>query len=347
MLNCKYTAAVPRVVLTPSFVHVENALQLMSPVARLMVESEIEARRGKPLASPGHIVAQYLAERMGALGVKELQPAAHESRLEAGDLIGIEQAFNFRRARKRDRDDYEPVDFYAQLNTDPLIRVQGTLNSARCVNTSAQEHLSGRSRAYILGTVVSVDNSIIEVRPIFAGTRRVQDDDEPEPDIFMRQARRRVYPHQIDQFSAVDWTTSLSWKSIAGTLEFTPEAKLKAAFAEIIGEHHVDKDWGGEQSDLYSSSLFVEGRQMSSAWLLKGPAIFRPMDVAALGKNGDQIVRLSQEPAELLVLQHCHEIRPRVIHLMEAYANDVRNLRRYMIIDGTATYRILHAYGKL
>ncbi|HEX4064019.1 MAG TPA: hypothetical protein VHY58_23645 [Streptosporangiaceae bacterium] len=51
------------------------------------------------------------------------------------------------------------------------------------------------------------------------------------------------------------------------------------------------------------------------------------MTVRALGKPGDQIVRLFSEPAELLILQHCHEITPSVVNMMEAYAHDLRNPR--------------------
>ena len=69
------------------------------------------------------------------------------------------------------------------------------------------------------------------------------------------------------------------------------------------------------------------------------------MTLRALGKPGDQIERLFTQPAEILVLQHCHEITPAVVNMMETYANDLRNPRRYMIIDGTDTARILKSQG--
>jgi hypothetical protein len=71
------------------------------------------------------------------------------------------------------------------------------------------------------------------------------------------------------------------------------------------------------------------------------------MDVKALGKNGDQIDRLFTEPAELLILQHCHQIKPAVVGMMDAYAHDARRLRSYMIIDGADTGRILRSQGLL
>jgi hypothetical protein len=71
------------------------------------------------------------------------------------------------------------------------------------------------------------------------------------------------------------------------------------------------------------------------------------MTIAALGKNGDQIDRLFTEPAQLLVIQHCHEIRPAVTGMLDAYAHDVRRLRSFMILDGADTGRILKSQGRL
>lgn len=129
------------------------------------------------------------------------------------------------------------------------------------------------------------------------------------------------------------------------TLLEMPEEQVKNSLADILGEPFVHKDWGGERSDLYTSRLFVEGVQASSAWLLKGPSFPRPMTLAALGKPGDQIDRLYSEPAEVLVLQHCHEVRNAVVNMMETF--DMRRPRRYMILDGWETSRVLRAYGKL
>ena len=118
------------------------------------------------------------------------------------------------------------------------------------------------------------------------------------------------------------------------------------AFAEILDERNVEKDWGGEKSDLFSTNVRVEGRRISTAFLFKGPACFRPMTLKSLGKNGDQIVRLYSEPADLLVLQHCHSIVSAVRDTMRAYANQIGKPRAFMLINGYETYRILKAYGK-
>ncbi len=71
------------------------------------------------------------------------------------------------------------------------------------------------------------------------------------------------------------------------------------------------------------------------------------MTISMLGKNGDQLQRLATTPAQVLVVQHCHEIRPEVFALIRSAASDFRNIRRFMLIDGFATARLLAASGHL
>lgn len=130
------------------------------------------------------------------------------------------------------------------------------------------------------------------------------------------------------------------------TLATVPEAQVKRVFASLLGEQRVAKDWGGEQSDMYSAHVVVNGCRLSAAFLFKGPSKRGPMTMVHLGKNGDQILRLSKEPAEFLVVQHCHEIAPAVRELMRLIASQVGRQRHYCIIDGYDTIRLLRAYGK-
>jgi hypothetical protein len=124
------------------------------------------------------------------------------------------------------------------------------------------------------------------------------------------------------------------------------EQAFKTCLAEILGAE-VTKDWGGEQSDLYGAHVRLNGDRTSAAFLLKGPADFRPMTLNHLGKNNDQIYRLAQEPADLLVVQHCHEIRPPVRATLRAFAILPGQIRHYCFIDGRDSLRILQAHGKL
>jgi len=71
------------------------------------------------------------------------------------------------------------------------------------------------------------------------------------------------------------------------------------------------------------------------------------MTIASLGKNGDQIDRLAQTAADLMVVQHCHTITAPVVNMLKAYASNFRDPKRYMLIDGLDTIRILRRFGYL
>ena len=143
-----------------------------------------------------------------------------------------------------------------------------------------------------------------------------------------------VFVEQIDAFAAIREVKNRKRRNDLKKLRNIPEAQVKAAFADILGEPHIPKDWGGESSDLFTSRLTIEGRRISTAFLLKGPSKFHPMTPADLGKNGDQVGRLFDEPADLLVLQHCHEVHNGVRKQMRAYAQQIRNPRQFCIVDG-------------
>lgn len=122
------------------------------------------------------------------------------------------------------------------------------------------------------------------------------------------------------------------------------ESAFKQCLAEILGDA-VQSDWGGETSDYYSAHIHLAGRRTTAAFLLKGPAKYSPMQITHLGKNGDQIYRLSKEPAELLIVQHCHDILPAVRETLRVFAVQPSKAKRYCLIDGRDSLRLLRAYG--
>jgi hypothetical protein len=87
-----------------------------------------------------------------------------------------------------------------------------------------------------------------------------------------------VYPSDIGQFSGIDFASPLTQAEREAVLR-VPEDTVKRAFAGLIGESYIPTDWGGERSDLYTSRVFARGRQVSAAWLFKGPGYPRAMDV--------------------------------------------------------------------
>lgn len=331
-----------RIALEPYFLHQDQVQSLLGEQRTESARARA-ARRSDPEAALPYVLAAELAEALSSLGVGELARRVLERDLSAGQVVGTELEFAFQRDRDRDAPGFKPASFTAVLDAGEPVRVTGTFNAARTASSSAPGSLTGNRRVYLIGTVTNLSTERVELRPVFIGIRSFVDDDlatgGPAPGA-------RVYPSDIGQFSGIDFASPLAEAEGEAVLR-VPEDTVKRAFARLIGESYVPKDWGGERSDLYTSRVFARGRQVSAAWLFKGPGFPRAMDVKALGKSGDQIDRLFTEPAELLVLQHCHQIKPSVVGMMDAYANDARHPRFYMIIDGADTGRILRSLGLL
>jgi hypothetical protein len=160
--------------------------------------------------------------------------------------------------------------------------------------------------------------------------------------------RREVHIEQIDNFTNVRAEPRPAEQELQ-VLRSIPETDIKTAFAEILTEPDIPLDWGRERSNLYTTQVRIDGQRLSAAFAFKGPAggsAVRPMTFAQLGKNGDQIERLFSEPADLLVLQHCHSITTPVRTMMRAFACQLMNPRLCCVIDGYDILRVLRAYGK-
>nr|WP_321355522.1 hypothetical protein [uncultured Draconibacterium sp.] len=112
------------------------------------------------------------------------------------------------------------------------------------------------------------------------------------------------------------------------------EERIKHSIAEILYENNIPKDWGGESSDLFTNHIHIVGKRYNAAFLLKGPSKFHQMTVKDLGVNGNQIVRLFDEPAEMLVLQHCHYIKAEIYKTMDALHQDLIILGDIVLLMG-------------
>ncbi|MBM0206093.1 hypothetical protein JNW90_26060 [Micromonospora sp. STR1s_5] len=251
-----------------------------------------------------------------------------------------------RRAEERGVTPLPPALAYAQLDTlRPDLRVECRFHAEHLTANSSWTELSGQKTKFVMGLITGVNDGLIEAVPY------VVSDLAPG---FGRSAsligrawhtKLEVFIDQIDSFAAVAETEHPRRRADLNLLRDIPEADVKRAIADILGEPTVPKDWGGERSDLFTTHVHLAGRRLSTAFAFKGPAKFKPMTMAELGKNGDQIDRLYTEPADLVVLQHCHEAAP-VRGAMRAYAQRMGDLRLFCIIDGYDTLRLLQAYGK-
>lgn len=211
---------------------------------------------------------------------------------------------------------------------------------------TAWSRLGGHTRLFCFCYVERVENGEIIARPYVIGDLHTGLKLET-PESWDVRHYGEIHVSQIDQFALIKKQFE-SEKSVPdiNVLKSIPEETIKSSIADILHEGNLPKDWGGEKSDLFTCNISVDGRFMPSAFLLKGPAKFSKMKMSHLGKNGDQIVRLFSEPADLLVLQHCHSISTAVRSTMKAFASRFHDLRYFTVIDGYDTVRLLKAYDK-
>lgn len=229
-------------------------------------------------------------------------------------------------------------------SAEPLL-LQLNLHPDHVVSGSPGQLLSGKvSNLVVVAQCLSADTTKVTAVPIFIGYFREQGPLQTALSV----RRNEVFVDDIDNFAEIKGIRNPSTQEIS-VLREIPEDDVKSAFAEIIGESDPPKDWGGERSDLFTTQLRIGGGRLSAAFAFKGPAggtKFREMKLYDLGRNGDQIERLATEPAELLVIQHCHKISSAVKNVVRALCNQVGSERSYCLITGYDTYRILKAYRK-
>lgn len=265
-------------------------------------------------------------------------------KLTVGQIVWFEQAFFFKGVSKASiAGALTGPTFQGKLDIAESVTVRGAFNPQRLTSASSVSHLSGRETQFVLCRVDNIGNDEIHVTPILLGHRL---NDGAKMDDGYLSTRLHIHPSKVDQFKGVDFGMRLNPKDLA-LLKPHSEEKVKNWFADILGEPERPKDWGGEQYDLWTSRMTIGGEHHSAAFMFKGPAAFTEMKISTLGKNGDQIDRIAETDADILVVQHCHKISSRVRNMLRAYALQPGNLRRYMTIDGYETIQILRHHGHI
>ncbi len=250
---------------------------------------------------------------------------------------GVSQAL----MREQEGKTKKPATFSATIPLgEAEFELSGELSNDHMFSDTTATVLSNRRRVLMAGRFELRDGRRMELQPYIIGDM-VED---MGSGLRMSWAQRvRAYPEIIDPFAKVGEVRAS--KTDLETLLTIPEEDVKHAFAAIIGEPFVPKDWGGEKSDLQTSRVHIEGKPLSAAFIFKGPAVRGEMHPGNMGKRGDQLVRAFDEPVDLIVIQHCNKIANSVVRLAEALAVDPGRPRRYCIIDGEDTVRILKAHG--
>ncbi len=153
----------------------------------------------------------------------------------------------------------------------------------------------------------------------------------------------------IDEISNFDKVKRVKIVS-RGNNKAAYEKTIKDGLKKLLGEKGKFTDWGGETDDLFSTRLIIQKRRFSVAFGLKGRGTTGKLTPKKMGKNGDQINRLFNSPADVFIVQYVGQIDESVIRQMdaEALAKSVRERKKvyYGIIDGQDTLRLITAYPK-
>ena len=162
----------------------------------------------------------------------------------------------------------------------------------------------------------------------------------------------RLYVEDIDSFSKVRSVNPNQVISYLqnGRTELSEES-VQLAFERVLSQSFHKTDWAGEQNDLFTTNIVVNGKRRQAAFLLKGAGCkSKVMEIKDCGKNGDQILRLFKSPADLFFLQFIGPISENVVEMMEIHSKERRQRgfdANFCLIDGQDTLRVLKAYNEL
>lgn len=233
----------------------------------------------------------------------------------------------------------------AVLEAEPFegsdLTVEFHITCSRVTGDTLRSHLSDGGEFAIVAEHFSLDGKRLIFHPLIIGFPYLEDVDKGNLSWTKYSDFYRLHIEDFDEFSKVK-----KFDIPAGfdVMKQIKESVFKAALGKILKES-TPKDWGGESSDFVTSHLHLNGKRVSAAFLLKGPAKYSPMTMNNLGKNGDQIVRLAHEPTEILVVQHSHDITSAVIETLKLFATQPSNPRFFCLVDGRESLRLLNAYG--
>lgn len=330
-------------ILMPWFLHDELATDIIGPttVAQLPLRSGGDAY-SKNLNR--RLLTEKLWDTLREADIPSGRALAVAGELERGQLVWFNETFWFKDVAKSY---HEHVADGAQLHLkltagEKQVSIRGRFNAARVTSDSSLSNLSRQYHAFVAAFVRDVTPDEVTIRPVVIADRGKNVAGG------MSELRNdlRVWPRSIDAFKDVDFATRLTAEDLQ-ILRRVPEEAVKIALLDILGEPEHMKDWGGEQCDIWTDRITIDGGRHQAAFALKGPAKFHPMTVSDLGKNGDQIARLAHTAADLLVVQHCHTIKAEVVEMLRTYAMKPGHVRRYMVLDGYDTLRVLKHFGKV
>jgi hypothetical protein len=342
-LNSRQRTANMRLAVDPGFVHYRKMQTLLGPRGMGIIDEAIanlpDLPRWMRQVRVDHIYAQVLIDFCDVMHVPTL-----------GDILASSKGRLF-----CSTENLEPSsNVYKAERAISRISVPGVTTPRAELHYSTSRITSDTTRMELHnGGLMSVvadlreyrDNTLV-FQPLLMGAPWLASEEDVEPFAGPEWWSYSYFENFIEDIREFSRVSDVPEPKDFSVMNDISESAFKQCLTEILGDE-ARKDWGGETSDHFTAHLHLGKRRVTAAFLLKGPARFAPMDLNHLGKNNDQIYRLAQEPAQLLVVQHCHEILSAVRATLRAFAVRPGSTRRYCLIDGRDSLRLLMAYGKL
>jgi hypothetical protein len=297
-----------------------------------------------PMASAilSNSLGEYLFPKLGQIDCETIQQLALSEKLQPGVSFLYNGHFygkGFGVANKT------PALSLSENLDEPLKGKTLVLNFSKngLVNDTAYSRLSRSTRLFAYAYVTEIDDKTIHAVPFIIGDLIFRAKGSLPLSVDHTLALR---PNYVDQFASMDMSWLPSTEEFGRLKEFS-EQVVKQMFCDLLGEIEIPHDWPGEESDIFSANLSINGLRHTAAFLLKGPARFHPMTPADCGKRGDQIYRLFNIPADVYIIQHCHKIGPAIRKTVEAFAlqRTFNSPCQYMLLDGSDTARLLRVRG--
>ncbi|MDE0225340.1 MAG: hypothetical protein OXP28_09410 [Gammaproteobacteria bacterium] len=293
----------------------------------------------------GHLLVTALLDCCEAVGAPTL--------LEAIRLGGPRRLFRSteRLAPCPEIYEVERVSHNVQLDVDVGKPVRIAYHTSHLVSDTGKMELARGAKEGGASSIVGVLNyrkDYYEIEPLVIGAPWFDHPRNGDDNYLMFAGYDfgEILPEDIEQFarmSDVEVTRDDEWMGAMRTLS---EDRVKSLIVGLLAETPKE-DWGGEQDDHYSGNVTVGGARRTASFMFKGPGNgFREMTLEMCGKRADQIHRMVGTQADLSIVQHCHQIGPTVrqtLRSLVVYPGGSR--RKYCVIDGLATFRILKAYS--
>jgi len=221
-------------------------------------------------------------------------------------------------------------------------RVEFHYSTEHIRSHTLRNELHKGSKLSIIAELHNEDDKVIVFHPIIIGFPWLRRGDST-PDFEIIPWGPEFFENFVEDFDEFKKVLEIPEPPDPEPMRHISERAFKECLRRILGDT-ATKDWGGETSDYYTAHLHLKGQRVTAAFLLKGPADFVPMDLRHLGKKHDQILRLARESAQVLVVQHCHDILSPVRETLRTFAVQPSRARRYCLIDGRDSLRLLQAY---